>query len=560
MSDRVVEVHDLRKSYGDLEAVRGISFHVDRGEVFAMLGPNGAGKTTTTEILEGYRTRSAGDVTVLGHDPAKRERSLKERVGIVLQSTGIDPFLTVTETIEMYAGYYPSRRPTDEVIEVVGLAEKRDTRVNKLSGGQQRRLDVAIALAGDPELLFLDEPTTGFDPNARRNAWEVVKNLISIGKTVFLTTHFMDEAQYLADRVVVIAGGLIVAEGPPASIAGSRADADPDPVPASERCPRPRPSGAAAPGRHLGVAGRGERDDEDRARSDRLGPRPRLRAGSVRDHASDLGGRLPPADGCGGGHVNDVALTARQVRYTNRAFWRNPQAAFFTFAFPLMFLVIFTALLGGGTVIRNGLEFNQSTYYVASMSAFAIITACYTNLAISVTFQRDAGILKRTRGTPLPGYDYLTARVTHAIGIAVLLVVICSAFGAAFYNASIPSGVSLFRTVVVVLVGAGSFAALGLALTGAIPNADAAPPVVNATILPLLFISGVFIPIGDHAPKWVDVVGNIFPVRHLVDAFLGAYYGKPFFDFSWTDVGVVALWGVVGLVVAARTFSWEPRR
>jgi ABC-2 type transport system ATP-binding protein len=220
MSDRVVEVHDLRKSYGDVEAVRGISFHVDHGEVFAMLGPNGAGKTTTTEILEGYRTRSAGDVTVLGHDPAKRERSLKERVGIVLQSTGIDPFLTVTETIEMYAGYYPSRRPTAEVIEVVGLAEKRDTRVNKLSGGQQRRLDVAIALAGDPELLFLDEPTTGFDPNARRNAWEVVKNLISIGKTVFLTTHFMDEAQYLADRVVVIAGGLIVAEGPPASIAG----------------------------------------------------------------------------------------------------------------------------------------------------------------------------------------------------------------------------------------------------------------------------------------------------------------------------------------------------
>src|SRR5207302_849360 len=170
MGERVVEVRDLRKTYGEVEAVRGISFHVGRGEVFAMLGPNGAGKTTTTEILEGYRTRSAGDVTVLGHDPAKRERALKERVGIVLQSTGIDPFLTVTETIEMYAGYYPSRRPTDEVIDVVGLAEKRDTRVNKLSGGQQRRLDVAIALAGDPELLFLDEPTTGFDPGARRLA------------------------------------------------------------------------------------------------------------------------------------------------------------------------------------------------------------------------------------------------------------------------------------------------------------------------------------------------------------------------------------------------------
>lgn len=220
MSESVIEVSDLRKSYGDVDAVRGISFHVRRGEVFAMLGPNGAGKTTTAEILEGYRDRSSGAVSVLEHDPAKREKSLKERIGIVLQSTGIDPFLTVTETIEMYAGYYPSRRPTDEVIEVVGLMEKRDTRVNKLSGGQQRRLDVAIALAGDPELLFLDEPTTGFDPGARRNAWEVVKNLIAIGKTVFLTTHFMDEAQYLADRVIVIANGLIVAEGPPSSLAG----------------------------------------------------------------------------------------------------------------------------------------------------------------------------------------------------------------------------------------------------------------------------------------------------------------------------------------------------
>ena len=220
MGERVIEVRDLRKTYGDVEAVRGIDLHVDRGEVFAMLGPNGAGKTTTAEILEGYRERTAGEVDVLGHDPAKRERILKERIGIVLQSTGIDPFLTVAETIEMYAGYYPSRRPTDEVIELVGLAEKRDTRVNKLSGGQQRRLDVAIALAGDPELLFLDEPTTGFDPGARRNAWEVVKNLVAIGKTVFLTTHFMDEAQYLADRVVVIANGLIVAEGPPASLAG----------------------------------------------------------------------------------------------------------------------------------------------------------------------------------------------------------------------------------------------------------------------------------------------------------------------------------------------------
>jgi ABC-2 type transport system ATP-binding protein len=220
MAERVIEIRGLRKSYDDVEAVAGIDLHVDRGEVFALLGPNGAGKTTATEILEGYRARTAGDVSVLGHDPARRERDLRERVGIVLQSTGVDRFLTVRETIEMYGGYYPRHRAADEVIEVVGLQEKADTRVRQLSGGQQRRLDVAIALAGDPELLFLDEPTTGFDPSARRNAWEMVKNLVSLGKTVWLTTHFMDEAQYLADRVAVIAHGVIVAEGTPDAIAG----------------------------------------------------------------------------------------------------------------------------------------------------------------------------------------------------------------------------------------------------------------------------------------------------------------------------------------------------
>ena len=220
MGERVIEVRGLTKSYGDVEAVRGIDLHVDRGEVFALLGPNGAGKTTATEILEGYRTRSGGEVSVLGHDPAKGELDLKKRIGIVLQSTGVDPFLKVRETVDMYSGYYEHPRNPDEVIDLVGLAEKRTTRVSKLSGGQQRRLDVAVALAGDPEVLFLDEPTTGFDPNARRNAWEIVKNLTALGKTVFLTTHYMDEAQYLANRVAVIAKGVIVAEGPPDTIAG----------------------------------------------------------------------------------------------------------------------------------------------------------------------------------------------------------------------------------------------------------------------------------------------------------------------------------------------------
>ena len=215
-----VEVVDLRKSYGAVQAVRGISLTVAEGEVFALLGPNGAGKTTTVEILEGFRKRDSGGVSVLGFDPATGDTRLKEQMGIVLQTSGVDPYLTVGETIDMFRGYYPKPRSREDVIKLVGLEEKRDVRVTKLSGGQRRRLDVAIALAGDPRVLFLDEPTTGFDPGARRNAWDVIKGLADLGKTIFLTSHSMDEVQFLADRVVIISAGTIVAEGTPDTLAG----------------------------------------------------------------------------------------------------------------------------------------------------------------------------------------------------------------------------------------------------------------------------------------------------------------------------------------------------
>jgi ABC-2 type transport system ATP-binding protein len=219
VSDAAIEVRNLTKSYGSIEAVKGIDLRVERGEIFALLGPNGAGKTTTVEILEGHRKRSGGDVSVLGHDPGRGGRALKERIGIVLQETGVEPYLTVAEVVDLFRGYYPDPLPVDEIVDLVGLADKRDTRVSKLSGGQQRRLDVAIGLAGNPDLLFLDEPTTGFDPSARRGAWKIVKDLAAAGKTVFLTTHYMDEAQYLADRVAIIVGGEIIAEGPPSTLA-----------------------------------------------------------------------------------------------------------------------------------------------------------------------------------------------------------------------------------------------------------------------------------------------------------------------------------------------------
>jgi ABC-2 type transport system ATP-binding protein len=215
LSESVISITGLRKQYGELEAVRGIDLDVRRGEVFAFLGPNGAGKTTTVEILEGYRQRSGGEVSVLGEDPERAGRGWREQIGIVLQSCRLDPYLTVAESLSLFAGYYRSPRPVEEVIDVVGLEGKADTRTGKLSGGQQRRLDVGMALVGDPDLLFLDEPTTGFDPSARRQAWEAISSLRELGKTVFLTTHYMDEAQRLADRVGIIAGGEVVARGTP---------------------------------------------------------------------------------------------------------------------------------------------------------------------------------------------------------------------------------------------------------------------------------------------------------------------------------------------------------
>jgi ABC-2 type transport system permease protein len=256
--------------------------------------------------------------------------------------------------------------------------------------------------------------------------------------------------------------------------------------------------------------------------------------------------------------TGDVRLALRQVRYTNKAFWRNPASAFFTFAFPLMFLVIFTALFGTGTVPVFGRMVSTSTFYVASIGAFSIITATYTNLAMTVTFARDAGILKRVRGTPLPGWSYLFGRIAHAVLMAALLVAIVVAFGAAFYGAEVPVR-TLPALLATIAIGAASFSALGLAVTAMIPNADAAPPVVNATILPLLFLSDIFIPIQNH-DAWYVKVAEVFPVYHFAQAMKAAYFSPTGSGFRGTDLLILGVWGVAGVLLAMRFLSWEPRR
>ncbi len=278
--------------------------------------------------------------------------------------------------------------------------------------------------------------------------------------------------------------------------------------------------------------------------------------------------------------MSSARLALRQVRFTNKAFWRNPASAFFTFAFPLMFLVIFTALLGGGNMVvariplPGGQDFNvqlgRAVYYVGAMATFGVISACFTNIAMTVTFQRDQGILKRVRGTPLPSWSYLFGRVVHAMFVAAILVTITLAFGRLFYSSHFPTGAPLLEFILTLVVGALSFSALALALTSVIPNADAAPPIVNAIILPLLFLSGIFIPLGVNSPQWIRTVSGIFPVRHFADALRRAYLGNVArttpvgvvhpWHIAWGDLLIVAAWGVIGLVLAAWKFSWEPRK
>jgi ABC-2 type transport system ATP-binding protein len=223
--DAAIAVRGVRKNYGSVQALDGVDLTVRRGEVLALLGPNGAGKTSLVEILEGHRIADAGEINVLGHDPAKLERAFRERVGIVLQEEGLEEHLTVREMVELYGAAYPNPRPADEIIELVGLTEQRDKRAGTLSGGQRRRLDLAVGICGDPELIFLDEPTTGFDPAARRRSWELISDLKDLGKTILLTTHYMEEAQRLADRVVVISAGRVIAEGTPDTLVRGNAEA-----------------------------------------------------------------------------------------------------------------------------------------------------------------------------------------------------------------------------------------------------------------------------------------------------------------------------------------------
>jgi ABC-2 type transport system permease protein len=254
--------------------------------------------------------------------------------------------------------------------------------------------------------------------------------------------------------------------------------------------------------------------------------------------------------------MNAVELALSQLHYVNKAYWRNPASAFFAFAYPLMFLVIFTSIFRHSTVQFGAKSVNEATYYVPGMAALAVITVCFNNIAVAITSQRDAGVLKRISGTPLPSVSFFGARILHAVLVSVLLVIGTATFGRAFYGADIPTGATLLRMLAMLVVGAAAFCALGFAISSVIPNADASLPIVNVVILPLLFLSGVFIPLGNNPPGWMLWVGRIFPIRHFLTGMQAGFLGS---TFHWTDVLVLAAWGLAGLLAAIRFFRWEPQ-
>ena len=254
--------------------------------------------------------------------------------------------------------------------------------------------------------------------------------------------------------------------------------------------------------------------------------------------------------------MNAAALTLSQLRYVNKAYWRNPASAFFALVYPLMFLVIFTSIFRNSDVQFGPNRVNEATFYVPAMTTLAVITICFNNIAVAVTFQRDSGVLKRTNGTPLPSSAFFGARILHAVLVSMLLVIITTAFGRAFYSTDLPTGANLLRTLAILAVGAAAFCSLGFAISAVIPNADASQPIVNAVILPLLFLSGIFIPLGNDPPAWMAWIGRIFPLKHFLTGMQAGFLGSP---FDWTDVLVLAAWGLGGLFFAIRFFRWEPR-
>ena len=428
-------------------------------------------------------------------------RAWRERVGVVLQDSEPEPGLSVRECLELYAGYYRAPRSIDDTIALVGLTDKAGTLGTQLSGGQRRRLDVALALIGDPELIFLDEPTTGFDPSARRAAWAVIAGLRNLGKTILLTTHFMDEAEYLADRIAVIVAGQIVAGGTPRTLGGrDRRTAAirftlPDPLAVRDLPTGLRPLAEVDPNGTTVVRSESPLVHVQMLADWALGRGVDLPDLDVRRPTlEDVYLSLTDPNSAKDHQMNLLGMALHQFRYDLRAFLRNRQSQFFTLALPVLFLVIFASVFGGNhdTVQVAGGRIDTSVYYVPGIIALGIIAASFINLVISVTAQREAGVLKRRRATPVPASAVIAGRALTAVVTALCIAAVLLGIGWVGYHAHV-SARTAPALVATVVIGTLSFCCLGYALASVIHDQDSAQPVTQAVMLPLYFISGVFV-------------------------------------------------------------------
>jgi ABC-2 type transport system permease protein len=601
--DPVVRVHDLRKSYGSVAALRGITFEVHRGETLALIGPNGAGKSSTIEILEGYRDRTGGDASVLGVDPGHAALDWRAQTGIVLQATGEPGTVSVREQLTHFAGFYPNPRDVEEVIEAVGLGPQAKTRISKLSGGQRRRVDVALGIIGRPAVLFLDEPTTGFDPEARRRFWDLIHGLKAEGTTILLTTHYLDEAAHLSDRAAVIAGGRLLDIGRIDEIGGPDArvprvrwtDASGD---HDERTSTPaelvarlyRDGGGSEP-RNLTVhrpsledvylelvrdAADDPLDHTDPSAEPPTTPsRPAARNRTPSHPARNSGVRTAPGDAPVTGRARlprlprgrTVALGLSRIRYEVKTYFRAGDQVFFTFLFPVVILAIFSVAFSQASKIGAAPDgsggITTSAYYLPGLVAAGIFLSGVQNLAVDIAVEKGDGTLKRLGGTPLSVVSYFIGKLGQVVVTSILQLAILLGVAHVLFRVALPTtGSAWTRFAWVYVLGIATCAILGIALSALPRTGKSAAAVVIPITLVLQFISGVYLSF-TQLPAWLQTVAGIFPLKWIAQGMRSVFLPASFqaaepggtWDLGWCAV-VLGIWLVAGLVAVRITFRW----
>jgi len=585
MGDVAIRVRGLRKRYGALTAVDGIDLDIDRGEVFALLGPNGAGKTTTVELLEGYLPRDGGTVSVLGEDPAQAGRRWRSRIGIVPQQTPGGPELTVSELVHHFAAFYPDPRDPDEVLALTGLDAVARSRIRKLSGGQQRRLDVALGIVGNPEVLFLDEPTTGFDPEARRAFWELITTLSGGGTTILLTTHYLDEAEALADRVAVISSGQIRALGAPAEIGGrATAPATVTWKDGSIKTTQPARTVAELYNR-LGTEPKGlmvTRPTLEDIYLTLITPVPSPPVPSPPDGAAmsqrrpsmgsdesamplgtggagGTGGAMGAGDPAGGlPGVWRVGVARAGVEL--KTIMREPLSLAFGVSLPAVLLLLL------GSIFRNQVThgIDVGAEFAAGLIGGGVAATSFQNLGVTIAVERDEGMLKRLAGTPMPKLAYFIGKTGLVLISVVAEVVVLVALAMAVDHVQLPSAGQRWWTLAWVLaVGTVACSLLGVAASSVPRSARSATPVLVLPLTVIMFISGVYVPPG-LIPGPMRVFASFFPVKWICQQMRSVFLPAQAVVYepagSWEHgraALILAAWTIAGLALAVRTFRWR---